>query len=301
MGDTIDLAERNQYGLFPGIAEFVSAQFLIGEDSLYQATVSYGKPDSVKIMRLRLTNSEVTRIKFMVENSKLIEERRQVDTITSNAVLDRFWSTIEARMIPDSVGVATQSKKGDKVTWIIRGTTVGATIGHFAATAVVSGMPGEMRVTALQNCLYGGFQETECAGCVGSPEPIYTINLKTYYLVTGLITGAGCVGGLLMDKVTTKKPSLNIQKIERTKKGTAIRVLTWIYSPMIAVGLMTGLGYATKSIIESSEDKKSIDLIELALPLGLVGFGVTFEFVRLGYKFANAVDRHENLKKTRHP
>lgn len=104
-----------------------------------------------------------------------------------------------------------------------------------------------------------------------------------------------------MDKVITKKPSLNIQKCERTKKGTAIRVLTWIYSPMIAVGLMTGLGYATKSIIESSEDKKSIDLIELALPLGLVGFGVTFELIRLGNRWAHAVDRHEALKKIHSP
>lgn len=306
VGDTIDLTERNQYGLFPGIADFIAAQFLIEEDSSYLAEVSYGKPDSVKIMRLRLTNREIKRIKFLVENPNLLVERGLQDTVMFNAVLERFWSTIEARRILDTVEIVPRSKKGDKLTWIIRGTTIGATIGHLAATTVVSNIPGQMRIPPTEElACFGTRSCTEqwfgCGELVPEPEPVYMINLGVYYIVTGLITGAGTFGGYLLGEMESKKPSVNIPKVERSKKGTLIRVLTWIYSPMIAIGAMTALGAATQGIVESSEDKKGIDPIEIAIPLGIVGFGVTFELIKLGNRIANAIDRHEYLKKARRP
>jgi hypothetical protein len=304
--DTIDLTERNQYGLFPGITDFLSAQFFIEEDTLYRAKVSYGKPDSVKTMWLRLTNQEVARIKFIVENSKMIEERVQPDTVMSNAVLDRFWSTIEARRISDTNDSIPQSKKGSRAPWVIRGATIGAAIGHLTASAVVSRMAGEMRIPPTEELGCAGArccteQWFGCGEVVPAPEPVYMINLGVYYIVTGLITGAGTAGGCLLGNVESKKPSLNIPKVKRTKKGTVIRVISWIYSPMIAIGAVTALGYASNAIVESSEDKKSVDPIELAVPLGIVGFGITFELIRFGYRIANAVDRHEAFKKAYRP
>ena len=306
VGDTIDLAERNQYSLFPAIEDFISARFLVNADSVYIAEVNYGNKDSIKILRLRLMSREVERIKFIIEHPELIEQQAKQDTETVIAVFDRFWSTIEARRIPDSVDVAPRSKKSDRVTWIIRGTTVGAAIGHLTATAVVSGIPGEMRIPPTEEIGCFGArccaeQQFGCGELVPSPKPIYMINLGVYYIVTSLITGAGTVGGYLLGEMGSKKPSVNILKVERTKKGTVIRVLTWIFSPMIAVGAINALGYMSKSILDSSEDKKAVDLIEIALPVGIVGFGVTFEFVRLGYRIANAVDRHEALRKARRP
>ena len=89
VGDTIDLAERDQYNLFPGINNFESAWFFITKDSNNIAEITYCNKDSINQIYLKLTPYDVSKIGYLINKADTIKKIITSDE-NQKLVLDRF-------------------------------------------------------------------------------------------------------------------------------------------------------------------------------------------------------------------
>jgi hypothetical protein len=102
VGDTIDLAERDSFRLFPNTAGFQHAVILALPGPDYYAEVSLVSGTAGRVF-FRILPGDLQRIRFLVNNREYVDGQKQSDsTVVQN--LASFWQTIEEKPLRSIAG-----------------------------------------------------------------------------------------------------------------------------------------------------------------------------------------------------
>ena len=185
VGDTIDAAERDSLGLFPGVSGFVRARFAAGPGSEAYAFVDYDLPEGRASASLPLSPTQLERIRFLARNAESVRRDEGLNVYAGLAVR-RFWSEVELAGFfggfqpSGAQGEATPNWR-DKAYTALHGATAGSACGGCAASWIAA------------EKVRSGY-ETEC-GC----EPaVYRVNDPLFCGITGGTTLLGVAGGLVL-------------------------------------------------------------------------------------------------------
>jgi hypothetical protein len=103
VGDTIDLAERDSFHLFPGTAGFRNAAILALPGPEFFAEIQRAGQDSSQHIFLRIMPYDLERIRFLIDNRELIAAQQRSDTAYARA-LASFWQMIEEHPLRNVAG-----------------------------------------------------------------------------------------------------------------------------------------------------------------------------------------------------
>jgi hypothetical protein len=286
VGDTLDLAERNRHDLFPGIASFQWAVVSRGPDSLLTTKVVRISGQVPETLRLRLTAGDLERITFLIQNPELVQSQA-AQSEDARVGLARFWGRVESNLVAGKPraqvrpGPAKSSKAG-VVAWAVRGAGIGAAAGGLGASAVVAGMPGEMRVlSGDQSCSdMGPYSYT--------PTPVYAINQGAFCGIAGGALLVGAAGGAVAGTLLPAR--LPQARVRRTPEGTQTIVVGTVLGVGAGLAAFAGVTGLCQSIAESGPDPKKTD-VEVTCPGIMVGTALACEIIRAFHRIADAIDR----------
>jgi hypothetical protein len=313
VGDTIDVAERNQYRLFPGVTDFQSAVVHVGDSLNYQVEVTAGSPDSIRVWTAKLTPTEVERLRFIIDNPDHIEQELATNEY-AGSVMDRFWTDIQSRLVLKE-DAKTRIRPGTaegRIFSTAAGVTAGACLGGVAGAAasakLVSSVESYRDPTCL-GCLSG---RTNC-GITSCGEPYlyekytiftYSMDAGKFALISGSIMGACAAGsfftGLAADRRALPEPLEGERKTWRTALsilggigGAALGVVisaTLMSTLYGRVGRDGDFGYDEHIL----ENQSWVTIV----PAIISGVGVTIEAGYIGYVTGRSLDRGGRRPKT---
>lgn len=269
VGDTVDVAEREQYSLFPGITNFESARILIRNDTNYFAEITSRKNDTLERFFLKLTPKELERIVFCIDNSDTIKKQITSDEYAGLAY-QRFWDQIESKRQSNiEEKIQSQSTAEDRFIWILHGTTCGSAIGGAIGSWAAIEFTGTSCITSY-----------------------YRINHTVFWSSASIGTGVGTLGGYILGGQAVQNKPLTLTRI---KEGSGWREGCAYASvlPGIALGLATfifasGFYYGKTDILSEIEN----DPHHLTIIPGIItGLCVTIEIISLGYRIGRSIDR----------
>lgn len=94
VGDTVDLAERDSFHLFPNTAGFHDAVILALPGPEFFAEITRTGPASAGNIFLRIMPNDLERIRFLIDNHDYVVTQQRSDSAYARA-LASFWQTIE--------------------------------------------------------------------------------------------------------------------------------------------------------------------------------------------------------------
>jgi hypothetical protein len=103
VGDTIELAERHRFHLFPNTAGFRHAVILALRGTEFYARVTLASADTEKQVFYRIMPGDLQRIRFLVNNREYVNGQKQSDSTVVQS-LAAFWQTIEAKPLKNITG-----------------------------------------------------------------------------------------------------------------------------------------------------------------------------------------------------
>jgi len=103
VGDTVDLAERDSFHLFPNTTAFRQAVILALPGPEFFAEVTRPGADSAGHIFLRIMPADLERIRFLIDNHEYVAEQQQADSAYAQA-LASFWRTIEDKPLRNMAG-----------------------------------------------------------------------------------------------------------------------------------------------------------------------------------------------------
>ncbi len=145
VGDAIDAAERDKYGLFPDVQQFRDARFLLTSDAAIQAVVTTGEPRASGVVTYRLSSLQFERIRFLVNNSDYVLGLTAQNPHAARA-LRRFWMDIERTGVTDRLAQfeGYPFDEGSDGVWLgkefttLTGATIGSGVGAWLATSIAT-------------------------------------------------------------------------------------------------------------------------------------------------------------------
>jgi len=270
--DTIDAAQRDSLGLFPGVPGFVRARFVAGPDSEAYAIVDYDLPEGRASAYLPLSPTQLKRISYLACNAESVRHDTVLNVYAGLAVR-RFWGEVELASFQPSLGgggEATPDWRGKAYT-ALHGATVGSAVGGCAASWIAA-----RRVQP-------GYQ-IECT-CLPA---IYRVSDPLFCGITGGTTLLGVAGGLGLaggEASDMFEPDLTSGGGWRT--GIAAGLMT---IPGIAVGAL--FAYLAHNTLYGRELKYGVDEWNESgwrwVPAVFTGACITVEFAALGYKWGSS-------------
>ena len=301
VGDTVDLAERDSFHLFPNTVGFDHAVILAlpGPELFAEVALAAGA-DSNGHVFFRIMPTELERIRFLIGNREYVA-RQQPDSSTAQA-LASFWQEIEGHprqsLGGGSVPVRNTTLEADNASasnreqmhssawknrynYTLHGTTIGS-----AAGGCVGSLAGIEQVSAGGGN-YGG------DWCVESP-PVYAVNHPVFWGVSCGLTVLGSTAGYVMgaerDRATLPSPT---KRNESTDWRTGCAVGAAV--PGALLGIWAGYMYAllhnrVTGWIEN--DPKGLTV----LPGAFTGLCIAVEVVTIGYRLGRDIDRNKALK-----
>ena len=205
VGDTIDRAERDSFGLFPRTPSFRWACVLLTSGQLHCAAVGFGESTAFRTVFLRLAPSQVRRIRYLIDNHASGQE------LVGNGqnyalVVARFWESVETNPLSAVDGspvhvvfsvpaeaTRPESRPGPPKSWIIAGALIGCCLGGTAGVL-------------LSSKVNGG---SPCSGGCFSMDPPwfgdYTFDNATCCAATGAGVAVGAGGGCLLGRLAQSR------------------------------------------------------------------------------------------------
>jgi hypothetical protein len=301
VGDTIDLAGRDSFRLFPNTAGFRQAVILELPESEIVAEVMIAGGDSSRHVFYRLAPNQLERIRYLVDNRDLVAAQHESDS-TAERALAAFWQEIEDHPLqtnagkPAEVNDLTQAQPEANVAGgtpsrpvtryenrltcaahgAAAGSVVGGCIGAYAGYTLVT--PGHL-------------EETEC--CEVYVPPLYSVDLPVVLATSIGATAAASVAGYAIG-VSQDRKSLPVRfehEVNEWRTGCAAASLL----PAIGLGILAGAA-ARGTIFGRERDGYHLENDPegwSALPAVLTGICVSVEVVTLSYHIGRTMDRRK--------
>ena len=291
VGDTIDLAERDSFHLFPNTAGFQHATIIELPKPEILADVTLADGDSTRRVFYRLMPSQLERIRFLVDNRDLVEAQLIADT-NAASTLATFWLSIEERPLRDASGdparesgalgaqPATTSFE-HRYNYALHGATLGSIAG-----GCIGARTGYTLVEP------GHFEYTQC--CAIYVPPLYRVDLPIVLAASIGATAVTGAAGYALGAAQDRKPAPAWLKEEGTQWRTGCAGASVL--PAIALGVLAGV--VTRGTIFGREREYHYNIENdpdgwSALPAVLTGLCVSVEVVTIGYHIGCAIDRRE--------
>lgn len=271
VGDTIDITEREQYSLFPGLINFESARILVRNDSAYFADITCKQEDSIVHLYVKLTPRELERLIFCIENPKHMREQIEKDEFALLAY-NRFWDGIESRQVSFSYELGEEessSNWGEKLLWTMRGTTVGSAIGGCVGS--------HLGIKRIYSGYSGGYGYWDC-----SPTT-YEVNHMVYWTSACIGTGAGTITGYIKGAEESQYKMPTISEVKNFKFYGCVFLSSVVgIAAGAATFLLLGGTHFGKTDINNEVENDPNNLTAY-FPALITGLGVTIEIIHIGY------------------
>ena len=262
VGDTIDLAERDSFCLFPNTAGFQHAVILAWPGSGIYAQVTLAAADTAKQVFYRMMPGDVERIRFLVNNPAYVAEQQKSDSTVGQS-LAAFWQTLEQRPLPrvageparDSVAVCARPAATSfehRYNYALHGAALGSIAG-----GCIGGRTGYTLVEP------GHFENTEC--CAIYVPPLYRVDLPIVLATSIGATALTGAAGYALGAAQDRKPAPSRLEEEGTRWRAGCAGASVL--PAIALGVLAG--YVTRGTIFGRETEYYYNIE--TRPGGLVG------------------------------
>jgi hypothetical protein len=286
VGDTIDLAERDSFHLFPNTAGFRCAVILGLPGSRFFANVAQANGDSLTPVYYRILPGQMERIRFLVDYPEFVVRQQKLDS-TAVQSLTAFWQAIEEHPLPSMAGEPAAGQKPPAVTGENRyyhaldGMTIGSMIGGCI------GSHAGIR-----------YVRTEDAGCLFPAYSVYRVDPCVFWGASCGITALGTSAGYALGDRLDRGQAV---QLTRLKEGTGWRtgLALGALVPGIALGYcafwafgMTRYGVLRDifDVIENDRDGTTV------LPMAFTGVCIAIEASTIGYRIGRMIDRRNAEK-----
>ncbi len=291
VGDTIDVAERDCFQLFPNTACFQHAVILeLPKPELWAEVALTGK-DSSRHIFYRLAPSQLERIRYLIDNHDLVAAQVESDSGAGQA-LAAFWKELEEHPFESTAGEpAVEARRSvpaqpatncdNRLTCAATGATLGSVAG-----GCIGAYAGYSLVTP------GHYEETEC--CAFYVPPLYHVDLPCILGASIGATAAAGVAGYAFGAAEDRKPApvqLEGEGTEWRTNCAGIGVL-----PAIALGIITGAVVRGTIFGRERDWDSNIDNDPdgwSALPAVLTGLCVSVEVITISYHIGRTLDRQK--------
>ncbi len=288
VGDTIDLAERNSFGLFPNTVGFRQAVVLELPEPEILVEVALADGDSLRRIFYRLAPNQLERIRYLVNNRELVAAQLEADSGAAQA-LAAFWQELEEHPLRSIAGEPATADEPpvpkataeNRHNYALHGATLGSVAG-----GCIGAYTGYTLVTP------GHYEETEC--CIVYVPPLYRVDLPLVLGTSIGATAAAGVAGYALGAAQDRKPAparLEGEGNERRAGCAGAGVLPaiglGILSYAAARGTIFGRERDWTYTIDNDPDGWS------ALPAVLTGLCVSVEVVTISYQVGRMIDRQK--------
>jgi len=277
VGDTVDLAERDSFRLFPNTAGFDRAVMLALPGPEFYAEIIRTGADRIGHIFLRIMPYDLERIRFLIDNRAYVAEQQRSDSTYARA-LASFWMEVEAHPLRNMAGEPAIAQEVPPAP-------------PEAAPAGEAAIAKEAAPAPTETAPAGGLQ---LQPVTSENRYNYTLHGATLGSIAGGLIGASIgVGGVAsvalaaagsyagyryghdLDRKTVATTSLRME-------GQSGRVCCTIGAcvPGIALGVAVGSLFAASGSRELGW-----------VPAVLSGACVTVEVVTLGYHIGHSIDR----------
>jgi len=305
VGDTIDLAERDSFRLFPNTAGFQHAVILArpGPESFAEITRADG--DTVRQVYYRILPGQLERIRSLVDNRDFMAARLESDTGAERS-LAAFWLAIEEHPL--------QTMSGEP-----------ADVRNIAQTRPETNAAGDAPARTATNCesrftctLHGATLGSVAGGCVGAytgytlvkpghyeqtecwpvyVPPLYRVDLPAVLATSIGATAVTAVAGYAFGAAKDRKPAPARLEGEGTEWRTGCAGASVL--PAIALGVFAAA--AANGTIFGRESDYHYNIENdpegwSAVPAVLTGLCVSVEVVTIGYHIGRMIDRRNAEK-----
>jgi hypothetical protein len=296
VGDTVDLAERDSFGLFPNTAGFQHAVILALPGPEFYAEITRPRADSIARIFLRIMPTDLERIRFLVDNHGDVAAQQRSDSSYAQA-LASFWHTIEDKPLRNMAGEPAIEEEAPPATTEVVPPSEPATEHEFPPVPpeeVTTGEPPDtttasrppLQPASSENRYYytlhgatvgsvaGGFLASKTS--IGVPVVGRPASLAIAVGATALGTYAGYRYGDRLDRNSAATLRL-------PREGHGWRTCCAIGA--CVPGLTLGIA-ATALVVQMGEYGG-----EAWIPAVLSGLCITVEVVTLGYRLGRSIDR----------
>jgi len=295
VGDTIDLAERDSFHLFPNTAAFQHAVILVLPGPEYCAEVARADSGMLKPTYYRILPGQLDRIRFLIDNRRSGAEQLRSDSSAASA-LAAFWREIEGRPLqsiarepavaqsttrqPDSPRSCSGSQP-QPTTWESRYnyTLHGTALGSCTGSCVGS-------LTGIEEVSPGGGPGYAC-----EEFPVYAVNPPVFWTVACGLTALGSTVGYVLgaERDGTTLPT-SMPTLEGLGWRTGLAIGAAIPGFALGAGvaaLAGGLHFGVTGVGSIENDPQGLT----ALPGVLTGLCVAVEVATIGYRIGREIDR----------
>ena len=286
VGDTIDLAERDSFHLFPNTAGFQHTVVLALPGPAFYAEVTLVGGDTARQVFYRIMPGDLQRLRFLVNNREYVAGQQKSDS-TALQSLASFWQSIEEHPLrsmaeePASEPVASRSQPAPPIVenrycYAFDGTTCGSIVGGFI------GSHAGIR-----------YVRTEEDGCLFPPSSVYHVDPCVFWGASCGITALGTgVGYALGEKLDREQAGQMTQLKEGTSWRTGLAIGALV--PGVALGYATfwAVGLTRYGVLEGLFDYIDNDPEGwTALPMAFSSLCIAVESMTIGYRIGRAIDR----------
>ena len=282
VGDTVELAERDSFHLFPNTTGFQHAVVLALPGPDFYAEVALASSDTAGQIRYPIKPSQLKRIRFLIDNRDFVAAELKSDSGTAQTLV-AFWRSIEERPVRGIAGEPAGELQSlvASVENRYSYTLHGATLGSIAGGCIGSRAGITYDRTENPNC------------CVSYNVYIYDpfVFWGASCGLTALATGAGYALGAGLDR---KQAGQMTQLKEGTKWRTGLAIGALV--PGVALGLTAfwTLGGTRYGVLEHLFDRIENDPDDwTTLPMAFTGLCIAVESATIGYQIGRAIDRRE--------
>jgi hypothetical protein len=297
VGDTIDLAERDNFRLFPNTAAFHHATIIEIPKPEILADVTIADGDFTRRVFFRLGPSQLERIRFLVDNRDLVEAQLMTDT-SAASTLATFWHSIEERPLMDPSGDPAPASNASEP-------PVTATK---PSDSLVRGDRGQR----FDYTVHGATIGSAVGGCIGSHAAIRLIRVEepsclcpshgVYYYDPGVFWGASCGAtalgmgaGYALGSTLDRMDTISMTRLREGTNwragmalggflaGAAAGFGTFMLTAPTRYGVFDGLF----DFIENDPDDWTI------LPMAFTGLCIAVEGATIGYRIGREIDRRK--------
>jgi hypothetical protein len=294
VGDTIDLAERDSFHLFPNTPGFQRAVILESPGPEYFAKVARIDADSLFPVYYRLQPGQLERIRFVIDYREFVAQQQKTDLAAVRS-LASFWQSIESKPYrsiaealapppPAPAKKAAAAPPGPPIgnEYRYHATLIGATAG-----SALGGCAGSWagikvdRYVATTNCLNQNVM-----------APVYSVNQPLFWSTACGLTVLGSAGGYLVgDKRDRSRPAMPALPDEGMEWRTSLAIGAAIPGFVLGAGfaLLTGsLHYGRTELLGQMPNDPSLLTV---LPMALTGMCIAVEASTIGYLVGRNIDR----------
>ncbi len=300
VGDTIDLAERDSFRLFPNTPGFQRAVILETPGPEYFAKVARVDGDSLFPVYYRLQPGQLERMRFVIDYREFVAQQQQTDLAAVRS-LASFWQSIESKPFRSiAEALAPPPPPPPKP------------VKKAAAAPVAPAGPPTTNENRYHSTLIGATAGSALGGCAGSwagikidryvattnclnqnvVVPVYSVNQPLFWSAACGLTVLGSAGGYLVgDRRDRTQPVMPASADEGREWRTSLAVGAAIPGFLLGTGfamLAGSLHYGRTELLGWMQNDPSYLTV---LPMALTGMCIAVEASTIGYLVGRNIDR----------